>query len=119
MRVINKNSLLLSTYVLSLLTKLFFDTEKRINLSIFVERSTRLDFVALYYSIAINFIIMAYCLHYPKGIDKRVSRFILIITVLDLLHLLLLAKQGFGVAKIFISFLLILAYEFYKKHANN
>lgn len=45
-------------------------------------------------------------MHFNKGVDKRVSLFILIITVLDFLHLLLLAKQGFGEIKIAISFII-------------
>jgi len=102
-----------------MIPKLFFENDFRLNLGLLVERSTRVDFFSLYYCTAINFLIMAYCLHYPKNIDKRVTRFILIITILDLLHLLLFAKQGFGIVKIAIAFLLFLSHEFYKKYADN
>lgn len=113
-----KNHLLLSTYIISLLPKLFFDSDKRLNLGIFIERSTRIDFFVMHYTIAVNFLIMAYCLHYPKGIDKRVSRLIFIITILDFLHLLLFAKQGFGVAKIGLAISFLIGYEVYRKYAD-
>lgn len=78
------------------------------------DNTTRLDFVALYYSIAINFLILSYCLHYPKGIDKRLSRFILLICSFDLIHLFLAAKQGFGVVKVGTALMIVLLYEYYK-----
>lgn len=100
-----KNILLLSTYVISLLPKLFFGTTERMWLSVFHGRAktTRLDFVMLYYTIAVNFLIFAYCLHYSNGLSKDVTRFILIICILDLFHLFLYGMQGFGVSKIIIA----------------
>lgn len=117
---LHKNTLLLSAYIFSLLPKLFFENEYRLNLGLLVERSTRIDFFVMYYAIAIDFLIMAYCLHYPKGLDRRVTRFIFVITILDFVHLLLLGKQGFGIAKIFLAFLIVVAYDlFKKKYADN
>ena len=37
---------------------------------------------------------------YPKGVDKRIARFILIVCYLDFLHLMLFASQGYGFSKI-------------------
>ena len=97
-----KNKILLSTYVISMLPSLFYGTSTRMWLSIFHGRpkTTRLDFVVLYYTIAVNFLILAYCLHYNKGISKKITKLILIIAVLDFIHLFFFAKQGFGIAKI-------------------
>jgi hypothetical protein len=83
----------------------------RLNLALFVERSTRVDFFAMYYVNAISFLILAYCIHFNKGIDKRISKLILLITILDLIHLMFLAKQGYGMAKTGIA-MAILVYEF-------
>lgn len=110
-----KNKMLLSTYVISLLPTIFYGRLDRYNLGIFIERSTRIDFYVMYYCIAIDFLIMAYCLHYSKGIDRRVSRLILVITVLDLVHLLLVAKQGFGLVKIGLAITVVVCYEIFKK----
>lgn len=118
---INKNKILLSTYVISLLPKVFFDLkdEKEYRLGIFNDWSVTLDWYFTFYSAIIGFFIMAYCLHYPNGIDKHVSRLILIITILDLLHLVLFAMQGFGLVKIGTAIALTIGYEIYKKrHAN-
>jgi hypothetical protein len=107
-----KNKLLLFTFVISYLPTIFFsNTSQRINLALITIKSTRLDFAALFYTTAINFFILAYCLHFKKGIDRRVTKFILIITSLDFIHLLLFAKQGYGVAKIGIAFLIYLILE--------
>lgn len=95
-----KNKLLILSLVLGNLPRTFFNLDKRINLSIFIERSTRIDFFYMYYVTSINFMILAYCLYKNKGVDKRISKFILILTVLDFLHLLLFASKGFGMAKI-------------------
>lgn len=107
----NKNKLLLSTYIISQIPSLFFDSKFRLNLSILVERSTRIDFFAMYYANAVNFLIMAYCLHYNKEISKTVTMFILAITSLDMIHLMLFAKQGFGMAKIGLAILILGVYE--------
>ena len=99
---------------------MFFGTKHEVDISFFSNRVARLDFAVLYYSIAINFLILSYCLHYPKGLDKRVTRLILIVTSLDLVHLIVYAKQGFGVVKIGIAILIFIAYDIYKKrYANN
>ncbi len=106
-----KNILLLSIFVIGQIPTLFFGTVKRCNLALFVERSTRLDFFAMYYANAINFLILAYCLHFNKGVSKKVTRFILIVIALDFVHLLLFAKQGYGMSKIGIAILIFFIYE--------
>lgn len=114
---INKNNLLLGTYVISMIPIMFFDFDKKkeYKIGLFHEWSTTMDWICIFYSAIIGFLIMAYCLHYPKGIDKRVSRLILIITILDLFHLILFAMQGFGLVKIGIAMTLVIGYEIYKK----
>lgn len=110
-----KNGLLLSCFFIGQLPTLFFGTARRMNLSIFVERSTRLDFAAMYYGNAVSFLILTYLLSYPKGVDKRIARFVLIVCYLDFLHLLLFAKQGFGMSKIAIGILIYYVYEIVKR----
>lgn len=112
-----KNGIILGTYVISLVPKLFYKNPKEIELGIFIKRCTRIDFAAIHYSIVINFFILAYCMHYNKGLDKKVTRLIMIISVLDIMHLALFAKQKFGLVKIFIAVLLVVFYEIYKKRS--
>ena len=106
-----KNKILFSIFFIAQIPSLFFGTTDRMNLSLIVTRSTRLDFVALYYANAISFLIMAYCLHYKKGISQRITKLILIITSLDFIHLLLFAKQGYGMSKIGIALLIYIFAE--------
>lgn len=110
-----KNKLLLSTYVISMIPSIFFNRIERYYLGIFSVKTVRIDFYLMYYTTAINFIILAYCLHYPKGINKLTTRLILIITIIDFVHYALNGKQGFGIAKIGVSTLILLCYELYKK----
>ena len=113
-----KNILLLSIVVIAQVPTLFFGTVKRWNLALFVERSTRLDFFMYYYAVGINFLILAYCLHFNKGVSKKVTRFILIVMSLDFVHLLLFAKQGYGMSKIGIAILIFFIYEYKKRIFN-
>ena len=108
-----KNGLLLLTFVLSQIPQLFYGSKERLNLSLFYERSTRIDFFAMYYVNAIDFLILAYCLHYPKGVHKSITRLILIITALDLIHLLTLARQIFGMGKVGLALFILVCYEYY------
>jgi len=111
-----KNILLLAIYVIAQVPSLFFGTTERMNLSLFVTRSTRLDFFTYYYAVGINFLILAYCLHFNKGVSKKVTLFILIIMALDFVHLLLFAKQGYGMSKIGLA---ILIYSIYQRESIN
>lgn len=110
-----KNILLLSCFALGQLPVLFFGTADRTNISFFVERSTRLDFAAMYYANAFSFLILSYLLTYPKGVDVRYARFVLIICYLDLLHLILFASQGFGMTKLALGVIIYFIYEVVNK----
>lgn len=107
----NKNYLLILTFILSYAIRPFYDFEYELKLSLFADNDARLDFFLMYYTTAINFVILAYCLHYCREIDKRVSKFILIITVLDFFHLLFIARQGFAFEKIALAILILGIYE--------
>ena len=108
-----KNILLLCTFVLSQLPSIFYGSTERLNLSLFVERSTRIDFFVLYYVTALNFLILAYCIHYPKGLNRTITRLILIITALDLIHLITMAQQVHGMGKVAIALGILGLCEFY------
>jgi len=110
-----KNTLLLSCFVLGQIPVIGFGSAKRLNLSFFVERSTRIDFFLMYYVNAISFLILSTLLAYPKGVDRRIARFIAIVCYFDFLHLLLFAKHGFGISKIAMALLFYYIFETYKK----
>jgi len=110
-----KNTLLLSCFAIGQLPALFFGNAQRLNLSFFVERSTRIDFFMMYYSNAIAFVILSYLLVFPKGINKSVARFVLIVCYLDFLHLMLFASRGFGMTKLALALIVYFIYEYLKK----
>lgn len=102
-----KNLLLSSTYLLSQIHRYFKDSGS-IWLSVFHgrERPTDIQQAIFYYTLSINFIILSYCMHFNRGVDRRLSLLILIMTVLDFIHLFLYAKIGFGFVKIFLSIII-------------
>lgn len=118
MRGVYKNALLITTFVLSQIPFIFRGDKTRVDWYLLIEHSKRIDFAVLFYAYAVNFLILSYILHYKNGIDRRITRFILIVTSLDLIHLIILAKQGFGFAKIGVAILLLLGYDFIKKRIN-
>ena len=61
------------------------------------------------------FLILSYLLVYPKGVDKRIARFVLIVCYLDLLHLFLFASQGFGMSKLALGLIIYFIFEIMKK----
>tara|TARA_R110000796_G_scaffold234305_1_gene352936 strand:- start:210 stop:431 length:222 start_codon:yes stop_codon:yes gene_type:complete len=73
----------------------------------------------MYTTTAINFFILAFCLRFPDGIKKEVTGFILIVTSLDLLHLILLSKLRFGIVKIFLAIIIYYIIKFARKHGDN
>ena len=112
-----KNIALLSTYIISQIPSYFVDSDSSFWLSIMRvrENPTHISFLLFYYGIAVNFFILAYCLHFKRNVSKKVTTLILIISVLDFIHLLFLAKQGFGTVKIALAFFIyFLIKRFYK-----
>ena len=114
-----KNAILFSSFLIGQIPVLFFGMSERLNLSILVERSTRIDFFTMYYANSIGFVILSYMVAYPKGVDARVARFILIVCYLDFLHLLLFAKQGFGMSKVGFAMAIYFTYGIIKKRWRN
>lgn len=104
-----KNWILISLYVLTQIPSSFFGTTVTRNLALtdyFVSHEMSLDWVMYFYMNYLSFLLLAYCLHWNKGISKKVTLFIFIVCVLDMVHLMLGALQGYGMAKIGIAILL-------------
>lgn len=104
-----KNLLLVSMPIISQIKTIFYYNNTRVNWWILPlsPNGMRIDFAVFYYTLAINFIILAYCLLKPKGVIYSIKVFIFIITVLDLLHLLINAGRNYGIAKIGIALLIL------------
>ena len=112
-----KNILLLTCFALGQLPALFYGMDHRLWLSVTHarENTTRIDFFMMYYSNALAAIFLSYLLTYPKGVDERIARFVLIVCYLDLLHLFLFASKGFGMTKLALGVIIFYIYEIIKK----
>lgn len=99
-----KNILLAIVCFISLLPSIFYGEETRINMGFFVDRPTRIDYFVKNYGNLISFLIYAYCLKYPKGINKELLTAVLLISVLDLLHYILFSGASLLYIKLIIGF---------------
>lgn len=106
-----KNIVLLLMLVFSSVRRCFFKNEERVEWYIFTPESLnngiRIDWMVYFYTISINFLILAYCLKYPFGISKKIKDSILVMCILDFLHLVLYAGVGFEFFKILIWLIII------------
>jgi hypothetical protein len=100
-----KNYLLLLTPLIGHLYTLFRGSSERVSWWL-TDNTRRIDYAVMYYSISINFLILSFCLMYPKGINKKVRKFILILSSLDMMHLMLVSKLKFGIFKILLAFII-------------
>ncbi len=110
-----KNWILISLYILAQIPSTFFGTTAKRNLALidyFVYNEMTIDWFTYFYVNYLSFLLLAYCLHYNKGIKKGVTRFILIVSILDMIHLMLGAMQGYGMSKIGIAILIFFIYEY-------
>lgn len=93
------------TFLISQIPTIFYSSSKKVgwylvNLFSEVQVYEKIGIWMYYWGVSLNFLILAFCINYPNNISKKVSNFILIVTILDVLHLLYNGKQGFGFAKI-------------------
>ena len=114
-KMVNKNWLLGSTLIIGHIPDFFYGSIVRYDPWLLWDQTTRVDFIALYFSTAINFMILAYLVHYPKGVSRLLSRTVLIVTTLDFIHLLLFRKMVFSELKIIVALAIVLVYGVIKK----
>lgn len=106
-------------FILSQVPFAFRGAKLRVDWFLLIEHTKRIDFAILYLTYCINFLILTYALHYRIKVGKFITRLVFTISILDLIHYLTLAKQGFGVAKIGVAFLICLGYDTFKRHGFN
>jgi len=109
-----KNTLLLSTVGLSMLHTLFHGMKTKVDIYLFIDYSRRIDYAIMNLTTSVNFLILSYCLMYPKGISIDTKRFILIICILDLIHYITVSKVYFGTVKIIFAVILFYLYRYLK-----
>lgn len=109
-----KNIVLIFTYIISYVPRLFYGATERLHLGLLSEKTTRIDFFFFYYSIYIQFLILAYCVCFNKGLSRMLTLFILILCALDLFQLFIFGtRASYGMVKLGIS--LVLFYILHKK----
>lgn len=106
-----KNHLALAATFITLLPKLFFEYEQKIQLSLFIERDVTAAWFVWHYAHAIQFAVFTYLILFNRGLVMDVKRFIFAITCLDIVHLMLFAMRGYGVVKIGLAILIVMIWN--------
>lgn len=110
-----KNTILILTPFFSMIHTLFHGHKTRVDWYLFVDYTRRIDFAVMYLTTSINFIILSYCLLYPKGILKDVRLFIFLVCALDLIHYVTVSRLYFGVYKVFLAVIIFYIIRYLSK----
>ncbi len=106
-----KNILLVLTTVLGMASVSYFGSGIDVRIAFFYSGLYDLSQAIMFYDEAICYIILTYCLVYPKGINKRIAKWLFYISVLHLVHIITLGGQGFGLAKLLIAAIMVFGNE--------
>lgn len=107
-----KNKALISILLLNELHVFFRGLKTRVDWYLLIEHTRRLDYAVMYFCKHTIYLILAYCLLFPKGIHKETKVFIFMFMIADMLHYLLLSHIGFEWVKVI---LVLLSFVIYKK----
>ena len=105
MKLNSKNVALLSLYILSQIPSIFYGWDNEWSLGIFIDRPTRIDWFISHYITALQYLIFAYCLKFPKNIDERIKTTVLIISLLDILDMIFFSGMFLSKTKIILGLL--------------
>ena len=106
-----KNNLLLSTQLISLIHSFFKGVSTRVDWYFLIEHTRRIDYALWHLENNLIFLILSFCLLFPKGISKDVKVFIVICYSIDLLHYFAFSSIYFAFAKLFVSTFLFYVYK--------
>lgn len=95
-----KNGVIILVLIVGALPSIFEGNTNRVNWWLFIDDPVKTYWAAHFYSEQINFALLAFLIMFPKGVNKWLARFLLIITLLDLVHLIAVKKLVFGEVKI-------------------
>lgn len=109
---IMKNKILILILFLTYLPSKFYYLPHELKLGLLLEYKVSAGWFTLLYISSIQYMALAYFLWKPKGVDKILRLGIFIMTVLDFIHLILYAKQGFANIKILIVTIISSIYVF-------
>ena len=102
-----KNNLLVITIPISQIHILFREYEPKLDWFIFSDKTRYLDFIVFLLGIYIKFIVLSFVALKPYGVDKRLIRYILIVSILDIFHFFLTSGLEYEVLKLFTGVLIL------------
>lgn len=106
-----KSNILLSTQLIGLIHSFYRGVSTRVDWYLFINHTRRIDYALMYLENNLNFLILSFCLLFPKGISKDVKIFIFICYSIDLLHYFAFSSIYFAFAKLFVSTFLFYVYK--------
>ena len=109
-----KNIILAIGFLIGQTPVLFMGLVKTFRLNVGKKVLSLIDYDLIFYSNSVSFLILTYMFTYPKGINERFARFVLIVCYLDFLYILVLGEQGFGMVKLIVATITLYIYELRK-----
>lgn len=103
----HKNYLLLSLIIISQIHVFFRGLGISVDWFLLVDKQRGLNFTVFMIGVFVRFIILHYCLLRPYGINKDLKIYLLILSILDLLHFFLTSGLGYAIEKILVSLFIL------------
>ena len=100
-----KKILLISIVIISQLHVVFRGLNQRVDWFLFTDKPRGLNFSVFMLGVFIRFIIVHYCLLKPNDVNKNIALFLLVLSVLDLIHFFLTSGLGYAELKIVVAFI--------------
>lgn len=113
-----KNILLLSMVIFSSVRRVFFESKEYVQWYVFKQpdlpNGLQVAWQVYFYTIALNFLILAYCFRYPFGVSTWVKKFVFYMAFLDVVHLVLFAGRNYEFLKLILCMLLLVGSYYVK-----
>jgi hypothetical protein len=119
LNTIFKNGIVVLIVLIGIAPSIFEGNKELVNWWLFVDYETTRYWSAHFYSETINFALLAFLLMYPKGVNRTLLRIFLVLTVVDVFHLIAFRKLEFVMLKHIISVFICIGWESYNKLKNN
>lgn len=94
---------------------LFYGSKERVDWYFLIDHTRRIDYAVMYLCKHLIYLILAFCLLFPKDILRDTKVFIFIFTVWDLVHYFATSHIGFELFKWLLVLATFLVYKRFKK----
>lgn len=111
-----KKILLILIVIISQLHVAFRGLNVKVDWFLFTDKTRGLNFSVFMIGVFVRFIIVHYCLLSPSNVNKNIALFLLVLSVLDLIHFFLTSGLGYAELKVLVAYII---YRIIKPYVKN